>query len=383
LFSLARYWIRKGDAARDAHQWEAAQRAYGRALLRNPKRAGIWVQYGHVLKEGGRLAEALAAYRQADQLKPGVPDTLEHLSHLAEMLRQSLPLHRHERTDEAARLTPEQLALAAVLRMDMWEVARAVQLERLSPVTLDDIRTLPPHEIALRLRSQAFFWPTAEGVGLCRTICGRLIFVDPRDLRQSTHLINNGCLDLPTTTALARMVEPGMVVADIGANLGFSAVLLAEAVGANGQVLAFEPDPAVARLLQRTVSLNGYDGIVIVGAHAVAARSASATAAQANVVPLDDVLPPHVDFVRIDAEGAEGQVWAGLRGIVGANPRIRIALTLNAARAPQGMMPLLTDIQSRGFPLRFIDDAAEIKPCDASFVMGQAPRDITLMLTRP
>jgi len=51
MFSLTRYLLRKGDAARDARDWPAAQRAYSRALRLNPSLAYIWVQYGHALSE--------------------------------------------------------------------------------------------------------------------------------------------------------------------------------------------------------------------------------------------------------------------------------------------------------------------------------------------
>ncbi len=41
----------------------------------------IWVQLGHMLKEGGRQSEALLAYGQALELNPGDPDLLLHLGH--------------------------------------------------------------------------------------------------------------------------------------------------------------------------------------------------------------------------------------------------------------------------------------------------------------
>lgn len=57
--------IALGDRARDAGAWEAAVLHYRAALSRNPNNAPIWVQYGHALKESGRLTEAEIAYRHA------------------------------------------------------------------------------------------------------------------------------------------------------------------------------------------------------------------------------------------------------------------------------------------------------------------------------
>jgi len=43
-----------------------------------------------------------------------------------------------------------------------------------------------------------------------------------------------------------RLLKPGNVVADVGANIGMYAVTLAMAIGGEGRVLAFEPVPRTA-----------------------------------------------------------------------------------------------------------------------------------------
>src|SRR6516164_7042791 len=47
--------ITRADRARDAGQWELAAGLYRKALDRDPRNSGIWVQYGHSLKESGEL----------------------------------------------------------------------------------------------------------------------------------------------------------------------------------------------------------------------------------------------------------------------------------------------------------------------------------------
>src|SRR5215469_10462588 len=66
--------ITLADRARDAGQWELAAKYYRTAIRRKPKNPPIWVQYGHVLKESGRLAEAEHAYRAAVLYDPGSAD---------------------------------------------------------------------------------------------------------------------------------------------------------------------------------------------------------------------------------------------------------------------------------------------------------------------
>jgi glycosyltransferase involved in cell wall biosynthesis len=80
--------ITLADRARDARQWELAAELYKKALDRNPRNPPTWVQYGHALKESGKLrdpeklARAEAAYRRSLYLDPTVADTYLQLGHV-------------------------------------------------------------------------------------------------------------------------------------------------------------------------------------------------------------------------------------------------------------------------------------------------------------
>ena len=55
---------------------------------------------------------------------------------------------------------------------------------------------------------------------------------------------------------MARYVEPGHTVVDVGANLGTTALSLAKAVGSTGSLIAFEPQPLLAQCLQTNLTIN-------------------------------------------------------------------------------------------------------------------------------
>src|SRR5262249_14390459 len=57
--------ITLADRAREGGEWETAARYYSLALARNPHRPDIWVQFGHALKQRGKLSQAESAYRRA------------------------------------------------------------------------------------------------------------------------------------------------------------------------------------------------------------------------------------------------------------------------------------------------------------------------------
>jgi len=73
--------------------------------------------------------------------------------------------------------------------------------------------------------------------------------------------------------AIREFVEPGSVVYDIGANIGYITILLEDAVGINGQVYAFEALPMNLQRLRENLRINKVDKRVIVIPAAVADRS--------------------------------------------------------------------------------------------------------------
>jgi FkbM family methyltransferase len=138
---------------------------------------------------------------------------------------------------------------------------------------------------------------------------------------------------------LSELVKPGWTAIDVGANIGYSTLLLAKCVGAGGQVIAFEPLSENFAILQENISLNEHSNVtaenlaVMSCPGRIALRSATPGALtwvasvdieQAAAVESQDVeaisLDEYVrrkrigkvDFVKIDVEGAEGAVIDGM-----------------------------------------------------------------------
>src|SRR5258707_7107448 len=59
------------------------------------------------------------------------------------------------------------------------------------------------------------------------------------------------------------LVKPGTVLLDLGANLGYFTLLGASRVGGQGQVIAFEPNPANCALIRASVARNGFQNVVL------------------------------------------------------------------------------------------------------------------------
>jgi len=139
------------------------------------------------------------------------------------------------------------------------------------------------------------------------------------------------------------LVQPGWTAVDVGAHIGYSTLLLAKCVGPKGRVLAFEPLAQNYKLLEENIRLNGHTNIsaenlaVMAQPGSIELRSATpgamtwvasthldpAAAVETQTVEgvtLDGYVQRHdisrIDFVKMDVEGAEGDVLAGMSTIL-------------------------------------------------------------------
>src|SRR5690349_6453088 len=113
-------------------------------------------------------------------------------------------------------------------------------------------------ERAIRRRVQTV--ALNDRIILARILGKHKIFLRAEDLGFACHLMLDGFWEMWLTQFLARQVEAGMTVIDVGANFGYYTLLFSEGVGERGRVLAVEPNPLAIHLLERTVALNGFSG---------------------------------------------------------------------------------------------------------------------------
>jgi FkbM family methyltransferase len=169
---------------------------------------------------------------------------------------------------------------------------------------------------------------------------------------------------------LIEILQPGMTVCDIGANIGFLTLLAARLVGPAGRVYAFEPVPDNFRILQQNIARNGHKNVTtfqkavsehngvarihisdFCGCHSLLPNPAqdSGRTIEVEMVRLDS-LPDlrHVDLIKIDTEGTELSV---LRSFGSTRPT-HILLECNSWRLTESGMTgrqFLEELRSLGF----------------------------------
>jgi FkbM family methyltransferase len=145
-----------------------------------------------------------------------------------------------------------------------------------------------------------------------------------------------GVYEVDWIAALPRLVMPGMVAYDVGANVGYYTLALSRLVGESGHVYSFEPESRNASALRRHIALNSLQNVTVVQA-AVSEKlgmvhfegEGSSGKIDTNghyLIPstsLDEFARdnPSPDFVKVDIEGAEVDALAGAGSILSRTPR--------------------------------------------------------------
>ena len=205
-----------------------------------------------------------------------------------------------------------------------------------------------------------------------------------------------------TTHLVERLLEPGMVVVDVGAHVGYYTLLAAKQVGPKGKVYAFEPESANYALLEENIGLNGYQNIVTIKS-AVSSRSGSSTlyltaldngrhstyhhdlpengSEVVKATTLDAFLEgeewPRVDLVKMDVEGAEEDVFQGMERLLRESEDLKIVMEFNPRLLENAEVDPRLFLQmpaARGFKVYCIDDKEgllSLKTLDTSALVSR------------
>ena len=223
-------------------------------------------------------------------------------------------------------------------------------------------------------------------------IQGSKMYLNSKDKGVDTTLLVHGVYEAFETDLIKRIIGKGMVVVDIGANIGYYTLIASRLVGNKGRVYAFEPEPSNYQRLCKNIAANRYENVVSVckaasningtaklyvnPAHTGSSSFAedhpvhSTEAPQCclvETITLDSFFEQigrdiKVDFIKVDAEGAEGLVWDGAQKVLG-QPHLTMFMefTPNTQRS-MGTDPLglLGKITNCGFTIQFINSQRRI-----------------------
>lgn len=172
-----------------------------------------------------------------------------------------------------------------------------------------------------------------------------------------------GNYEIEQVNCLRDLIKPGMVIYDIGANVGYMSLLFARQSQPDGKVIAFEPVPEMAERVEQNAALNGYEDTIRVERLAIidkkrqvnffvpatggtgkvegaAGRRHGAYVGEIEVqgISLDDYIytqnNPRPNLVKMDIEGGEVLAIPGMKNVL-IHDRPTVVLELHGPEAAE------------------------------------------------
>jgi FkbM family methyltransferase len=205
---------------------------------------------------------------------------------------------------------------------------------------------------------------------------------DQRDQHVSKDIAENGIWETYETQLILERLKPGISFVDVGANIGYYTLIAADQVGPSGFVAAFEPDPENFLLLEKNLAENDFCFVESVNAglsdiqregslflsnsnfgdHQIYDAGDGRNSRTIRLLNGSDYLLDKVnkiDLLKIDTQGAESQVIAGLLPLLHHSAK---ALTIIIEFWPYGLRQsgssahqLVDMLMTLDLPVRIID----------------------------
>lgn len=168
---------------------------------------------------------------------------------------------------------------------------------------------------------------------------GNIIYLDSRDEGVTPKLISHR-YEIDEMRVFKSFIKEGMIVVDIGANIGYYSLAAAKLVGNKGLVYAVEPEINNYNLLLKNIEVNNYKNIIPVnkavsdkdgycelyidnynyGGHSFAKDNilyGETHSKKVETITLDTLLKDKkVDILKIDVQGAEGLIIKGGKNVL-------------------------------------------------------------------
>jgi FkbM family methyltransferase len=240
------------------------------------------------------------------------------------------------------------------------------------------MRSGPIEPIALRLFRMLLSdrTPSMQGLPCPLQVDGLTLWYETDRPSNTIRGLAADAYEQPIAELFAATLRPGMSVLDIGAHIGYFSLLAARQVGPAGQVWSFEPDPANRASLERNIDANGMvDRVLVVPLAVVSCGGEGELYQVANDTGSSTLYPtrrgegervdvtttsldewaeaegwPQIDLIKMDTEGGEGAVIAGMTGLIRRNPSVVMVLEFQAdaleraAEDPMGFLGRLLDL---------------------------------------
>jgi len=210
------------------------------------------------------------------------------------------------------------------------------------------IKFIHKNNIGLQLRKRKLRRSEKSGKSFIARMPGThmKMVIEPRTYLKRAYIDKS--FEKYTIRFIRKVIKKGMVVVDVGANVGYFTLFLSKLVGKTGNVYAFEPTDYTYKILEKNIKINKLNNIKInqaavtdrsgyvdffegpnnfdvyntIGKRPIhyATKGIHFRKKKVKAIRLDDYFREleisEIDFIKIDVEGAELNVLKGMKGIL-------------------------------------------------------------------
>ena len=186
---------------------------------------------------------------------------------------------------------------------------------------------------------------------LCKILSRYKIYLDSRDVGVTPNILMDGYWESWITKFIAKKVKQGDVCVDAGANFGYFSLLMAELAGKDGKTIAVEPNAYLCRLLSFSSTVNEHHFDIV--QKALSDKEEELTlfipadfwgggtirtekvddniiTQKVQTVTFDSMIAQaglsKVDFIKMDCEGVEPQIFGGMQKTLQQNPQLKMVM---------------------------------------------------------
>ena len=226
---------------------------------------------------------------------------------------------------------------------------------------------------------------------------GYKIFLDPNDQLMLS------VKEYPIHPILEKIIKPGDIVLDVGANIGVLTIYFRKLVGDSGTIYSFEPDPLSFSILAKNITENNLNNILIEN-KAVSNKNGKIGFETSNSITAGHITENNesikidcctldtyfseikkIDFVKIDTEGYDWRVLEGMKNLIQLNPEMKIMVEFHSRLlnesgiTPRKFLKIINNFNFKIYDMGGLFDRLELLEGDRLEVFGKTPNSSNLL----
>jgi len=219
-----------------------------------------------------------------------------------------------------------------------------------------------------------------------KTVQGFTLLIDHDDPIGKEDIFLSDIQSQPVTSCFYNEIRPGMIVFDIGANIGYFTMLSSQ-LNRNATVIAFEPNKKNCNLIRESVTINNFSNVVIIEKAVsntegkgklflnpfasvddkIIDSDENRSFTDIELQSIDDFIETTSfvpNFIKIDVQGAEYYVLEGMKKLLNSVSPLKLVIEFsprNNTLTYGKFKKVLLNLKKNNFHCYFLKEQTKLK----------------------